>query len=79
MKTSIKYSNFLIVFIVALLFSLDMSAQIVVIRPRRIPPPIYYAPPPRVYYAPPPVYYAPPPPVIIVQPRHRHRGRGRRW
>ncbi len=71
MKTSMKYSHFYIIFIVFLLFSLDISAQVVVIRPRRIPPPIYYVLPPRVYYA--------PPPVIIVQPRHRHKHRGRRW
>lgn len=46
MKTSIKYSHFVIVFVAALLLSWDMSAQVVVIRPRRIPPPVYCPPPP---------------------------------
>lgn len=47
-----------------------------IIGPRLLPPPVYYAPPP-VYYAPPPppLYYAPqapayyaPPPVVYARP-----------
>ena len=72
MKNALKYFLSLVVFFTCFV-TVDVFAQVVVIRPRRafIPPPVIYAPPP-------PVIYAPPPPVIIY-PKHRHRHHRRRW
>ena len=75
MKLSFRYLGLLLSFVLTLFFSLDVSAQVVVIRPRKHRPAVYYAPPPPI----PAVYYVPPPPVIIVKPKYRHRNHKRRW